>query len=287
MNIAFLGLGIMGSRMAANLLRAGYSLVVWNRTPERAAPLAALGARVAASPAEAVPGAQVVFTMLATPEVVEATALGPEGFLPAMDRGALWVDSSTTHPAFARRMAAAACERGIRFMDAPVTGSKLPAEQGQLRFLVGANPADLEEVRPLLEKMGNTIIHVGEPGMGASLKIVFNLMVGQAMLAFAEGLALGEVLGISRERLLDLSLGGPLVAPLLSTKRGKIESGDFEADFPLQWLRKDLHLAALTAYELGVAMPQTNAAKEVYQLAVQAGLGEQDFSAIYAFLKQR
>ena len=287
MNVAFLGLGIMGSRMAANLLRSGYSLTVWNRTRERAGSLESLGARVADLPAEAVSGAEIVFTMLSTPEAVERTALGPCGFLPALTPGALWVDSSTTDPNFARRMAAQANERGIRFMDAPVTGSKLPAEQGQLRFLVGAMPEDLEAVRPLLEKMGTTIVHIGEPGMGASIKLVFNLMVGQAMLAFAEGMALGEALGIPRERLMDLSLGGPLVPPLLSTKRGKIESGDYEADFPMQWLRKDLHLAAFTAYQSGVALPMTNTAKEIYQLAVQSGLGEQDFSAIYEFLKQK
>ena len=287
MNAAFLGLGIMGSRMAANLLRAGHTLSVWNRTPARSAALESLGARIASTPAEAVRGVEVAFTMLSTPEVVETTALGQDGFLAALPTGALWVDSSTTDPAFARRMAALANERGVRFMDAPVTGSKIPAEQGQLRFLVGASPADLEQVRPLLEKMGNTIVHVGDPGMGASLKLVFNLMVGQAMLAFAEGMALGEALGIPQQRLLDISLGGPLVPPLLSTKRSKIESGDYEADFPMQWLRKDLHLAALTAYQNGVSLPQTNTAKEIYQLAVQAGLGEQDFSAIYEFLKKK
>jgi 3-hydroxyisobutyrate dehydrogenase-like beta-hydroxyacid dehydrogenase len=285
MKIAFLGLGIMGGGMAANLLRAGHSLAVWNRTVEKAAPLAELGARIAASPAGAVSGAQVVITMLSTPEAVEATALGENGFLPAMQPGALWMDSSTVGPSFSRRMAKEASARGVRFVDAPVTGSKDAAADGRLRFLVGASPSQLEEIRPLLEKMGNIIVHAGEMGMGSSIKLVFNLIVAQSMLAYAEGLALGQALGFSREKLLELTLGSPQVPPLLSLKRARMENDEYgDADFPLQWMQKDLHLSSLTGYEAGVPMPQTNAAKEVFRLAMCAGLGEEDFSAIVRFI---
>ena len=134
MQIAFLGLGIMGSRMAANLLKAGHPLTVWNRSAEKAEALRPLGAQAAASPAEAVRGADVVFTMLSTPAAVEAVALGEGGFLPAMQSGALWVDCSTVDPDFSRRMAAEAAGRGLRFMDAPVAGSKAPAEAGSCAF---------------------------------------------------------------------------------------------------------------------------------------------------------
>ncbi len=286
MQIAFLGLGIMGGGMAANLLRAGHTLCVWNRSAEKAAPLAELGATVAQTPAEAVNGADVVITMLSTPAVVEETALGENGFLSAMRPMALWVDSSTVDPAFSRRMAAAAAQHQVRFVDAPVTGSKDAAQKAQLRFLVGASAADLEEIHPLLERMGATIIHAGEQGMGSSIKLVFNLMVGQAMLAYAEGLALGEALGFTRERLLELTLGSPQVPPLMSLKRAKMESDQYDADFPLQWMQKDLHLAALTAYEVGAGIPSGNLAKEIYRLAVRAGMGEDDFTAVYAFLQK-
>jgi 3-hydroxyisobutyrate dehydrogenase/glyoxylate/succinic semialdehyde reductase len=284
MNIAFIGLGIMGGGMAANLVRAGHVLSVWNRTVEKAAPLVALGAKVASSPVEAVRGAEVVFTMLSTPEAVEEIALGEDGFLPAVRAGAVWVDSSTVGPAFSRRIAAEAQKRGVRFVDAPVTGSKDAAQQGTLRFLVGASQADLEEIRPLLERMGTTIVHAGETGMGSSIKLVFNLITAQSMLAYAEGLALGEALGLSREWLLDLTLGSPQVPPLLSLKRAKMETGQYDADFSLKLMQKDLHLAALAGYEAGIAMPQTSLAKEIYRLAMRAGLAEEDFSAVVKFI---
>lgn len=284
MRIAFLGLGIMGGGMAANLVRAGHSLTVWNRSAEKAAPLADLGAKVASSLAEAVAGAEVAFTMLSTPAVIEETALGKDGFLASLPKGSLWVDCSTVDPAFSRRMAEAAARQGVRFVDAPVTGSKEAAAKGQLRFLVGASPVDLEEIRPLLERMGALIIHAGEQGMGASIKLVFNLITGQAMLAYAEGLALGEALGFTRERLLELTLGTPQVPPLFSMKKAKIESDEYDADFPLQWMQKDLHLAALTGYENDVPMPQTSLAKEIFRLAMHDGLADQDFSAIVRFI---
>jgi 3-hydroxyisobutyrate dehydrogenase/glyoxylate/succinic semialdehyde reductase len=185
---------------------------------------------------------------------------------------------------FSRRIAAEAQKRGVRFVDAPVTGSKDAAQQGTLRFLVGASQADLEEIRPLLERMGTTIVHAGETGMGSSIKLVFNLITAQSMLAYAEGLALGEALGLSREWLLDLTLGSPQVPPLLSLKRAKMETGQYDADFSLKLMQKDLHLAALAGYEAGIAMPQTSLAKEIYRLAMRAGLAEEDFSAVVKFI---
>jgi 3-hydroxyisobutyrate dehydrogenase-like beta-hydroxyacid dehydrogenase len=279
--IAFLGLGIMGSRMAANLLRAGYSLSVWNRTSGKADSLLELGAYQAASPAEAAAGADVLISMLATPEVVEQTA---RAFLPALRPGALWIDSSTVNPAFSRRMNQECGLQGVRMIEAPVTGSKEAAEKGQLVFLVGGKSEDLEEARPLFEKMGKAIHHIGACGMAASLKIVNNMLAAQAMLAFSEGVTLGESLGLSRQFLLDFFLSGPIVAPILNGKRAKIESGDYETDFPLKLMQKDLHLAALTAYEQGVAIPSGNLAKEIYRMAALSGLGEADFSAIFEFI---
>jgi 3-hydroxyisobutyrate dehydrogenase/glyoxylate/succinic semialdehyde reductase len=182
-------------------------------------------------------------------------------------------------------MAERARERGIRFMDAPVTGSKSQAANAKLSFWVGGTAADLDACRPLLECMGDWIVHCGDQGMGASLKMVMNQMLGTAMAAFSEGLILGETLGLSRKALFAAILDGPVGAPFLKLKRERIESGDYEsADFPLRWLQKDLHLAAVSAWDSGVAMPVTNAAKETYGLAIRAGRGNEDFSAIYGFL---
>ena len=181
-------------------------------------------------------------------------------------------------------MAAAAAARQVRFVDAPVTGSAAVAADGKLVFWVGAEPADLETIRPVLLCMGNKIVHAGGHGAGTSMKMVINLLLGTGMAAFAEAMALGEGLGISREMLFDSLLGMPAVAPFLALKREKIESGNYEAEFPLRWMQKDMHLASVSAYESGVAMPLTNAAKELYQLAMREGHAIQDFSAIYDYL---
>jgi len=285
MKIGFIGLGIMGSRMAANLQKHGHSLVVFNRTREKAEPLMAKGATWADSPAALALQVEVIFTMLAHPDAVEEAALGKDGFLQHPEPGQMWIDCSTVNPSFSRKMAAEAKARGVGFLGAPVTGSKSQAELAKLTFWVGGEKSDLETCRPLFECMGNRIIHCGGPGTGASLKMVMNQLLGTIMAAFSEGLVLGESLGLSRELLFEALLGGPAAAPFLALKRERIENGNYEpADFPLRWLQKDLHLAAVSAYETGAAMPLTNAAKELYRLAIRDGRGNEDFSAIYDYL---
>ena len=285
MKIGFIGLGIMGTRMAANLQKHGHSLVVFNRTREKAEPLVAEGATWADSPAALALQAEVIFTMLAHPDAVEEAALGEDGFLRYPQPGQMWLDCSTVNPSFSRKMAVEAKARGVGFLGTPVTGSKGQAELAKLTFWVGGETSDAERYRPLLECMGNRIIYCGGPGMGASLKMVMNQLLGTAMAAFAEGLVLGESLGLSRELLFEALLGGPAAAPFLALKRERIENGNYEpADFPLRWLQKDLHLAAVSAYETGAAMPLTNAAKELYRLAIRDGRGNEDFSAIYDYL---
>jgi len=286
MKIGFIGLGIMGSRMAANLQRRRHALFVHNRSRHKAEPLLAHGAHWCETPAALAGEVDVVVTMLSKPAVVEAAALGTDGFVPRLRAGALWVDCSTVHPSFSRRMADAAREHGVRFLDAPVAGSKDAAEKAQLLFLVGGAAEDVAACRLLFDAMGRAVNHVGGTGMGVGMKLVFNLMLGQAMVAFAEGMALGESLGIERTALLDTLLGSPVAAPFLTAKRPRIETGDMGADFPLQWMRKDLELAATTGFEQGVALPLTNAAKEIYAMAVQNGLGHLDYAAIYQFLTQ-
>lgn len=284
MKIGFIGLGIMGSRMAMNLLDNGYQLFVYNRTPNKAEPLLAKDAVWCESPADMAGQVDILFSMLANPQAVEETALGEDGFLDSMRENALWVDCSTVNPSFSHHMAARAAARSVRFIDAPVAGTKGPAEKGELLFLVGGDQADVDQLRPLFEIMGRQVLHAGGHGMGTSLKMIFNLLLGEAMLAFSEALALGQSLGIPQERLLEILPGSAVVAPFISGKRAKIAQDDYEADFPLKWMRKDLQLAAQTGYEEGVALPAVNATKEIYALAIQADYGDLDFSAICRFL---
>jgi len=286
MKISFIGLGIMGSRMAANLLQAGYSLVIYNRTPDRAAALLEAGAAWAESPAIAGAQAEILITMLAHPEAVEESALGSRGFLAHLKPGSLWIDCSTVNPSFTRRMAAEAQARGIALLDAPVAGSRLPAEQGTLTFFVGGEAEALARCQPLLDAMGRRTVHVGDQGMGTSLKMVSNMILASNMAVFAEGLALGRSLGMELDFLFDELLATPVVPPYMAVKREKIESGVYDADFPLKWMRKDLHLASGTAYEANVALPLANTAKELYGLAAASGLAEEDFAAIFAFLER-
>ncbi len=288
MKIGFIGLGIMGSRMAANLLKKGHELVVYNRTKQKADALIAAGAVWAPTPADAAKQVTVIFTMLAKPDAVAETALiGKYGFLNRLVDNSLWIDCSTVNPSFSKLMASEAKQRKVRFLDAPVAGSKGPAEQAQLLFFVGGEKADVDQARPLLEAMGKAVIHIGGHGMGTAMKMVNNLIVAQAMVAFSEAITLGEALGIPRDTLFNTLLGSPVAAPFLAFKRAKLESGNFETEFPLQWMHKDMQLVAETAYEAGVAIPATNAVKEIYALAVRKGLGEQDFSAVYKLLSEK
>jgi 3-hydroxyisobutyrate dehydrogenase-like beta-hydroxyacid dehydrogenase len=284
MKIGFIGLGIMGGGMAANLLKKGYSLVVYNRTTAKAMALVEQGAAQAGKPAGVGEQADVLFTMLGSPPAVQSSAEGENGFLRRMKPGAIWVDCSTVNPSFTLQMAAQAADMQVRFLDAPAFGSKTAAEKGELTFYVGGRDEDVEACMPLFEAMGKRVVHIGAQGMGTSIKICFNLMLGQAMLGFTEALHLGESLGLPRAVLLESLLSAPVSAPTLATKRFKIESGSYETEFSLQWMRKDLQMAAQTGYEQNVPMPITNAAKEVYAQAVLAGLGEEDYSAIFKFM---
>ena len=284
MKIGFIGLGIMGSRMATNLQKHGCSLVMFNRTRAKAEPLLGPCGTFSDSPAKVADQVEILFTMLAKPDAVEEMALRANGFLNYLRPNAVWVDCSSVNPSFSKKMAAAAKTRQIHFVDAPVTGSAAVAAEGKLVFWVGGEEADLETIRSLLLCMGNKIVHVGGHGMGTSLKMVINLLMGNAMAAFAEGMTLGEGLGISRKVLFDSLLALPAVAPFLAAKRNNIESGNYDPEFPLRWMQKDLHLASVSGYETDVALPVTNVTKEVYRLAIREGHAIQDFSAIYDYL---
>lgn len=284
MKTAFIGLGIMGSRMAANLLKSGAGLTVFNRSAGPAQELERLGARTAASCADAVRDADVVFTMLSTPEVVRDVALSESGFVSAMRKGAIWVDCSTVDPSFSRRAGQAARERGVRFVDAPVSGTKPNAERGDLVFLVGGDAGAVREIEPLLNVMGGKIIHAGETGRGAGLKMLVNALLAQAMVVFSETVLLGEKLGFDRNFLLDTLPNTHVVAPFTKAKAEMIRKDEYEVNFPLEWMLKDLRLVERTAAEAGQPLHLARLARELYAGADESGLGREDFAAIYRYL---
>jgi 3-hydroxyisobutyrate dehydrogenase-like beta-hydroxyacid dehydrogenase len=286
MKIGFIGLGIMGSRMAANLAHGNHHLLIYNRTREKADSLLKMeNVSWKDSPREIAKEAEILFTMLSAPKAVQNVALGNQGFLAAMNKGQMWIDCSTVNPSFSRAMAEECRKRDISFIDAPVAGTLGPAERGELLILAGGEKQDIEKCQPLLDLIGKKTLHVGEAGMGTSLKMVLNLLLGQAMYAFSEAMVLGESLGITRDRLLDALLGSAVVAPFISQKKEKLMGKNQETEFPLQWMHKDLYLVAQTAAETGTFLPAGNLIKEIYQLARSGGYAEKDFSAIYQYIK--
>jgi 3-hydroxyisobutyrate dehydrogenase-like beta-hydroxyacid dehydrogenase len=239
---------------------------------------------LAESPAEAGEKSDILFTMLANPDAVEEAALGKDGFLSSLKGNSLWIDTSTVNPSFSKKMSSKAKERNIRFLDAPVAGTLGPAERGELTILVGGDKKDFYEAKPVMEAMGKKIIYLGKNGSGTSMKMVVNLMLANAMSSFAEALTLGEALGFSQDTLFNTLLGGPVTPPFLSGKKDKILNKNFEAEFPLEHMQKDLFLVSQTAFENNVSLPVSNTSKEIYGLAVKNGFGKKDFSAIYEFL---
>lgn len=284
MKVTFIGLGIMGSRMAANLLKQRVALTVFNRSAGPVRALSALGAKGAVSCQDAAAEADVVITMLPSPEVVAPVAMAEDGFLQKMKKNAVWVDCSTVNPSFSKQAHQAAEKKGIGFLDAPVAGTKPHAENGELVFLVGGDKATLDSIEPLLKVMGNKVVHVGAVGQGSALKLVVNAMLAQAMLAFSEAVLFGQKLGLPEALLLDALPAMPVSAPFIKAKAQKIRAADYDAQFPLEWIYKDLHLAALTAYENHHPMYLMNLAKEIFGHAKDKGLGREDFSAVHKFL---
>ena len=284
MKVAFIGLGIMGSRMAQNLLSAGHELVVHNRTYSKAEGLLSNGAVFAESPPIAAQGVDVLITMLAQPATVNAVARGEHGFLNSLSHDTVWMDCSTVDPAFAREIAAECKQRGLRYLETPVSGTRVHAENGVLKFSVGGDKTDLEVVRPLMEIMGSQIDYLGPCGSASSMKLVLNHMMACSVTAFAESAALGQALGIDRDMLFDQITGSVVAAPFLVTEKEKMKGMEFEIDFPLNLMTKDMTLISQAAYDVGVAMPIANCVKESYQLAEEHGYGDDDYTAIYKFL---
>ena len=287
MKIAFIGLGIMGSRMASHLAKNNLNLTVYNRTQLDFETFGNPNVTVADSLQNAVLDADIVFSMLSTPQVVEEVFFGNNGVLKSMKENAIWADCTTVNPSFSIRAFHEATKNKIRFIDAPVSGSKPQANNAELIFLVGgANESIKEEVGPILNMMGNKVLYIGDIGKGASFKMLVNMMLAQSMVVFSEAILFGEKMGISKDFLLDVVPNLIVSAPFTKFKAEAIRNDDYDVQFPLEWMHKDLHLATLTAYEQNQPLFMANLAKELYAKANKEGMGRLDMSAIFMHLEE-
>ena len=282
MDVAFLGLGIMGSRMAANLRDAGHDLVVWNRTREKAD---AFGGRVAGTPAEAAAEADVVITMVVDGAQVEEVLLGDGGAAEGARERALFVDMSTIGPSAARDVGGRLGERGLRFVDAPVTGSSPKAEAGTLTIMAGGEAADVEEARPLFEAMGETIVHAGELGQGQMVKLINNALAAANAVALGEALIAGKATGTDLDALLAVMAAGSAGSAMLDLKAGPMREHDFTTLFKLEHMLKDVRYCLEEGQSAGVPFPAAAAAREVLSAAMGRGHGDADFAALIDVLE--
>jgi len=277
----FLGLGIMGSAMAKNLLKAGFKVTVWNRSQDKCAELADLGAGVAATPAEVTGSCRITFAMLADPAAAEAVCFAPGGALEGIGAGRGYVDMSTVDAACARKIGAAISGKGGRFLEAPVSGSKKPAEDGTLIILAAGDRELFDEAMPGLEKMGKRSLFLGELGNGAQMKLIVNMVMGGMMAVFCEGLALAQKAGLATGDLLEVIEGGAMANPMFKMKGAQIAQGSFATAFPLRHMQKDLRLAIALGDTLGQPLFSAAAANETFKKARALGLSDQDFSAVF------
>ena len=281
MSIGFVGLGIMGSAMAANLLKAGFRVTVWNRTPDKCRPLAASGAIVASSPREVAEQSEIVFAMMANPAAAAAVRDGDDGILAGLTAGSGYVDMSTVDAETSLASARLTRAKGALFLEAPVAGSRKPAEDATLTIMA-AGERDLYDLAlPALEKMGKTILYLGETGSAARMKLANNLVMGGMLTALAEGLALANASGLDTAQLLEVLDSGALSNPMFRLKGGMIAAnGEFPAAFPLKHMQKDLRLALRLAEEVGQPLFATAIVNELFKKALAEELGDDDFAAV-------
>jgi len=273
----------MGRPMTLNLLKAGFPVTVWNRTRSRTEPLAAAGAAVAATPREAAERSDVAITIVSDPPALDSVLGGADGVLAGLKRGSLLIDSSTVSPALARRVAADCAQRGIDFLDAPVTGGTWGAEKGELVFMIGGKAETLERARPVFEAMGKRFLHLGENGAGQTVKLAMNLILALEVQALCEALALVAGSGVPGQKLVEVMQASMARAPVLDVKAPLILEHKFAPSFPLRLMHKDMGLALELGNQTGVSLPAAAAAREVYNFVLGSAKEDLDYAAIARF----
>lgn len=281
MRVAFLGLGIMGRPMAANLVKAGHDVNVWNRTPKDVP-----GAKTCATPAEAAKGREVVWMCVSDTKAVEQTLFGSNGAASTLEKGVVVVDSSTISPSASVQFANKIRELGGDFLDAPMTGSKVAAEAGTLTFMVGGKDDTLARMQPLFNNMGKTVIHMGGNGKGLAAKLAQNLQTCMIFEAIAESLTLAKKLGVPPEKLFQVINSSMIRSGVAEYKEPFLLKKDYSPNFPLRLMHKDMHLMMDAARENGVKLPGLEKVDEVYEAASKAGYDDLDYAATIQLLEQ-
>lgn len=282
MRIAFLGLGIMGRPMAANLVKAGHEVAVWNRSPGKQVE----GARVAETPADAARDAEVVWICVSDTKAVESVLYGPNGVEATIAPGAIVVDSSTISPSAELQNAQKFAAKGVHYVDAPVTGSKIAAENGSLIFMVGGDDETLAKLDPLFKTLGKQVFPMGEASKGQAVKLAMNLQIALIYEGFAEALTLATKLGVSVDRMLPLIQASMVKSGVVEYKAPFVMKRDFTPNFPLRLMLKDIHLALDAAKEVRVKLPGLETVEEVYEMAAEDGHEDLDYAATLTLLEK-
>ena len=285
--VGFAGLGVMGAPMAANLLAAGHDVIVFNRSPAPAEELAAKGARRAASLAELAEGADVIVTMLSDDAAVRAVVGGDEGLIALARPGSLIVDMSTVSPGLARELGAAAAERGVGMLDAPVSGGDVGAREGTLSIMVGGGAADLERARPLFEVLGSNVVHVGGPGAGQVVKACNQVLVAVTIAGVSEALVLGSKLGVEPSTILDVLSKGLAGNRVMEVRRSNFLEHSFHPGFKVDLHHKDLAIALGSAADADVSLAMAAITQQMFQALRARGRGGDDHSALLRVVEEQ
>jgi 2-hydroxy-3-oxopropionate reductase len=284
--VGLIGLGLMGKPMGMNLLKAGFPLTVWNRTVSRADELVAAGAKFAQSPRELAANSELMLSIVSDPPALEEILWGQNGAMQGLQRGSIYIDSSTVSPTLARKVATACEERGVRFLDAPVTGGDWGAKKGELVFMVGGDAATLTEAEPVLRVLGKKWFHLGPNGAGQTIKLAMNLILALQVDALAEALALVTAAGLQGEKLVEVMQFSMARSGVLDIKSQNLLKGDYTPSFPLRLMHKDMRLALELAQQIHVELPATEAAFKTYSAVKEAAKEDLDYSAVMKFWKK-
>jgi 3-hydroxyisobutyrate dehydrogenase-like beta-hydroxyacid dehydrogenase len=285
--VGLIGLGLMGKPMGMNLLKAGFPVAVWNRTASRADELVAAGAKLAQSPRELAANSEFVLSIVSDPEALEVVLWGQNGAMQGFQRDTIYIDSSTVSPTLARKVASACEERGVRFLDAPVTGGDWGAKKGELVFMVGGDVATLADAEPVLRVLGKKWFHLGPNGAGQTIKLAMNLILALEVDALAEALALVTAAGLQGEKLVEVMQSSMARSGVLDIKSQNLLKGDYTPSFPLRLMLKDMRLALELAEQTHVELPATEAAFKTYSTVKEAAKEDVDYSAVMKFWKNK
>jgi 3-hydroxyisobutyrate dehydrogenase-like beta-hydroxyacid dehydrogenase len=281
MKIGFIGLGIMGSAMAANLVKAGFKVTVWNRSADKCQPLVAAGACAADSPRAVAEASDILIAMMATPAAVESVRDGDDGIIAGLRPGTGYVDMSTVDAETSIKSALLTHEAGALFLEAPVAGSRKPAEDATLTIMAAGDRGLYDSSLPALEKLGRKILFLGETGNASRMKLANNLVMGGMLTALCEGMALASGSGLDAAQFLEVLDSGAVSNPMFRLKGPQIAANrEFPAAFPLRHMQKDLRLALRLADEIGQPLFASATVNELYKAALAEGLGDSDFAAV-------